>query len=264
MFGRSSGASKSPPVSREIFGLSAVPRADSTPNATTTESVVKAQEPSRGRLLRLHIVLGVAMILFCGFAWRTIERQEGLQQVGAAQSRSLVKLAASIAENDKELNALTVSVSGVGAALTQSTEKLKGFADKLEQHDGELDNLSSRLGTLEIATRKHQQAQQQAVERRMPAAVAPPATLSPVASRALAHIHHFDLSIRRPPNSVVHHNSEGEPDYWLVLKITQGAVRMESVQPYSTNGLGVEVHDMENGKDYLVTDSGDWLVPIDK
>jgi len=264
MFGWIFGAANSPPVSREIFGLSAVERADSTPNATTTESVVKAQEPSRGRLLRLHVVLGVAMILFCGFAWRTIERQEALRQVGASQSVSLVKLAASIAKNDKELNALTASVSGVGAALTQSAEKLKGFADELEQHDGELDNLSSRLGTLEIATRKRQQAQQQAVERHALSAVAPPPALPQAAPPVLSHVHHFDLSIRRPPNSVVHRNSEGEPDYWSVLKITQDGVRMEMVQPYGTDGLGVEVHDMEDGKDYLVTNSGDWLELIDK
>jgi hypothetical protein len=259
MFGRISGAANSPPVSREVFGLSAVPRADSTPNATVTESVGKAQGPSRGRLLRLQIVLGAAMVFFCSFAWRMIERQEMLRQVGAAQSRSLVKLVASIAKNDEELNVLTASVSGIGAALTQSTEKLKGFADQLEQHDRELDNLFSRLRTVEIATWKHQQA----VESHMPLVVAPPVSLSQVPSRAFAHVHHFDLSIRRPPNSVVHRNSDGEPDYWSVLKITQGAVRMESVQPYGTNGLGVKVHDIEDGKDYLVTDSGDWLEPID-
>jgi len=263
MFGRISRAANSPPVSRESFGLSAVPRVDSAPNATATESVGKAQEPSRGRLLRLQIVLSAAMVFFCGFAWRIIEGQETLRQVGAAQSRSLVKLVASIAKNDKELNGLTASVNGIGAALTQSTEKLKRFTDQLEQHDGELENLFSRLRTVEIATWKHQQAQQQAVERHLPAVVAPLPSLSQVPSRALAHIHHFDLSIRRPPNSVVHRNSDGEPDYWLVLKITQGVVRMESVEPYDTNGLGVKVHDIEDGKDYLVTDSGDWLEPID-
>jgi hypothetical protein len=38
---------------------------------------------------------------------------------------------------------------------------------------------------------------------------------------------------------------------------------MESVEPYDTNGLGVKVHNIEDGKDYLVTDSGDWSEPID-
>ncbi len=64
-------------------------------------------------------------------------------------------------------------------------------------------------------------------------------------------------------NVVVHHNKSGVMDYWLVPRIVSGAKIMTKVVPIAQTTIGVFVHNAEDGNDYIVTPSSDWLAASD-
>jgi hypothetical protein len=67
-----------------------------------------------------------------------------------------------------------------------------------------------------------------------------------------------------PANAIVHHDSMGVMDYWLIPRIVSGTAVMEKVVPVLQNNSGIFVHDVAEVKDYLVTPSGDWVEAIDR
>lgn len=73
------------------------------------------------------------------------------------------------------------------------------------------------------------------------------------------HYHDFQLSISAPPFAQVHEDMNGMPDYWLVQS-RDGAPTKDRVQPFGSNNLGVSVHDMDDGRDYILTRSGGWIL----
>ena len=73
--------------------------------------------------------------------------------------------------------------------------------------------------------------------------------------------HHppIDVATVAPPGAVVHYNALGVMDYWLVPRVQSGAQIMVKVVPISQTNGTTFVHDVEEIRDYLLTQSGDWI-----
>jgi hypothetical protein len=80
---------------------------------------------------------------------------------------------------------------------------------------------------------------------------APPSL--PVPNSA-GHQHEFSNGLTPPPGTVVM-RSANEEEIWILPKDGQS----QQVRPIGKTGLGVVVHNLLDGKDYIVTPSGGWL-----
>jgi hypothetical protein len=68
---------------------------------------------------------------------------------------------------------------------------------------------------------------------------------------------HRVLEIKPTESAVPHKSADGTIDYWLVPR---GADQAPSkVLPIGTSAEGVVVHNLDDGRDYTLTPSGEWL-----
>ncbi|HMJ22906.1 MAG TPA: hypothetical protein VK513_13400, partial [Terriglobales bacterium] len=156
---------------------------------------------------------------------------------------------------------LAKSIEAVTASLAQSTSKIGEFSDQFGQRQKEMQDFYARLHRVEIAMRKSQQVSPPLADAIAvsPLAMGHGPITSPTASPSNRHTHEFDLSIPLPDGSVAHHNSQDETDYWLVPRVLSSGGHFARVEPYGTNSLGVKVHSIDDGMDYILTPKGGWV-----
>jgi len=216
---------------------------------------------SSSRILRLELFVLAAIIGFAFFAWRTMKREDSLQEVSLSENRSILNLAVSVATGNAKVTALTKSIEAITASLAQSTSKIGEFSDQLGEHRNEMQDFYARLHSIEIAMRRSQQVRPPPTDAIASAPL--PMGHRPVTSLAASpshpHTHEFDLSIPRPEGAVAHHNFQGETDYWMVPRMLPSGERFVKVEPYGTNSLGVKVHSIDDGMDYILTPKGGWV-----
>jgi hypothetical protein len=182
-----------------------------------------------------------------------------LQEGGLSQNRSLLNLAVSVANGNAKVYGLTQSVEAVTATLAQSSSKIGDVASQLGKRGNQIQDLNSRLQTVEIAFRKAQQAKLQANDTTMSTTIQPP-LVSPTASMTSSHSHRLDASIPMPAGTLAHQNRQGKLDYWLVARaLASSGERLVRVEPYGTGSLGIKVHSLEDEVDYTLTPQGEWL-----
>jgi hypothetical protein len=71
---------------------------------------------------------------------------------------------------------------------------------------------------------------------------------------------HKVLEIKPSESAVPHKSDDGTIDYWLVPR---GAEQVQTkVLPVGTSPEGVVVHNLEDGKDYTLTPSGEWRTSV--
>jgi hypothetical protein len=239
----------------------AAPGLEKAPSSIATDRPVEATQPSRNRILRLELLVVLFIVCFGYFAWRTLKQEDTFREVGLSQSRSLLNLATSIADGNTKVDGLTKSVEGVTASLAQSTSKIGEFSDQLGQRQNEVQDLYARLRGVEIAVRKSQEVRPPLIDATAPAPSAmghrPVASLG--ASPSNPHIHEFDLSIPMPGGTLAHLNFQRQVDYWMVPRMLPSGERFIKVEPYGTNSLGVKVHSIDDGMDYILTPKGGWM-----
>jgi hypothetical protein len=214
---------------------------------------------STSRILRLELFVLVVMSSFGYFAWRTVTQEKMLNEVSLSQDKSLLNLTASVANGNAKVNALTHSVEAVTAVLAQSTSKMGEFSDLLGQRRNELQSLDARIRIIEFTLRKSEQARPHAIDAMRSSTLQERSSFSRAASPSNPHEHSIDMSIPMPDSSVAHHNFQGEVDYWLVPRMFSSGARMVKVQPYGANSLGIKVHSIDDGMDYILTPQGSWM-----
>ncbi len=74
------------------------------------------------------------------------------------------------------------------------------------------------------------------------------------------HVHNVDMTIAPVKGAVIHFNAADEKDYWLLTRVSQSGARLPvRVLPFETTAAGIRVHCMDDGIDYTVSPSGEWL-----
>jgi hypothetical protein len=211
------------------------------------------------RILRLELFVLIVMSGFGYFAWRTVTQEKMLNEVSLSQDKSLLNLTASVANGNVKVDALTHSMEAVTAVLAQSTSKMGEFSDLLGQRRNELQSLDARIRIMEFILRKSEQLRPHAIDATKSSTLQARSSFSRAASPSNPHGHSIDMSIPMPDSSVAHHNFQGEVDYWLVPRMFSSGGLMVKVQPYGANSLGIKVHSIDDGMDYILTAQGSWI-----
>lgn len=228
-------------------------------------SVSVAPERSLGgRLLRLELFLSIAIIGFSFFSWTILKRQNTLQQVSLSQNRSLQDLSTYVAGTDAKIAGLMTSVHEASGALANSASRINDFSDEFRQHQNEMQALYARLRGVEIAVRKSRPLPRQLFTPHTPQTINERPSLSSPASPWNPHTHEINMSIPLPAGCVAHHNFQHETDYWLAPRMLPSGERMVKVEPYAVNSLGVKVHDIDDGMDYILGPEGHWLESLER
>ena len=122
----------------------------------------------------------------------------------------------------------------------------------MNRFETRLDNVEEVLSKRQETTAQGQEAMVQRIKKT--------STNRPILVSG-QHSHPVDLSIPLPTGFTAHRNGQDDIDYWMVPQVGEFAVR---VHPYGASALGVLVHGMDDGKDYIVTEQGGWTeIPPD-
>ena len=142
------------------------------------------------------------------------------------------------------------SLQGLAAAIASSSKRTAAIPEMLD-----------RLGSDLQQSRSPQvrQAAELAQAPRMPALITVPQEADSAPIPMGGHIHPPIGVAVAPPDVVVHHNSLGVVDYWLVPRMLSGMRTMAKVVPVLQTNQGTFVHDVAEVKDYIVTPAGDWI-----
>jgi hypothetical protein len=90
----------------------------------------------------------------------------------------------------------------------------------------------------------------------MPIKSAIPAEASVVLRPLTRHFHDPAFYIKLPSNAEQHIDAAGRPDYWIVQSLNTDRKKRSRVLPFGSNSVGVFVHDLDDGSDYILTPSG--------
>jgi hypothetical protein len=215
--------------------------------------------PARNRLLRLELVFLVTLIGFGYFAWKTLAREQVAGETNLLQNRSLLSLTASIGDEQAQLHKLTRSLDGMTTSVAQSTSRMNDLSTKLELVGSEVDRSKSEVHGIEAILRNRQTINPQVTGIRAVAPGGPSRPVSVQASVSNPHIHQVDTTIPIPNGSLAHQDRQGEIDYWMVPRMFPNGERFVKVQPYGTISLGIQLHSIDDGMDYILTPQGGWL-----
>ncbi len=273
-----------------------------TQNEEGTQSaampVQTVEQPMRHRLLRVELLVIASIACFGYLAWRTIGQERAFQETLSKQNQTSRLLSDAISHQAKMVAEVGQSIQQTTKVLG---DQIGGLSGQLQARQTQIDTLESRVRGVEKSFRYHQMAQvnqaqipqaqipqAQVPQAQVPQAQVPQAQVpqvkvtqpqaneaqqvqpaaaqeavpsSQAASPQHPHIHQFDTSIPMPPGTVTH-RSLGLVDYWLVPRLFSSGERMVKVQPYGTNSLGVKVHSLEDGLDYILTPSGQWTAAL--
>ena len=227
--------------------------------ATLLERSNELKSFSRGRLLRLELFVLAGMIGFGYFAWRTLKQESVFHDVSRSQTLSLMNLASSVAKSNATVNGLTKSVEAITVGLAQSSSKIGEVSQQVGQHQNEIIELNGKLHVIEVVMRRIAQIKTQVADATTSSSVDQPRSTSRGASLANPHVHQFDMSIPMPSGALAHQNFQHEIDYWMVSRMLPSGERFVKVQPYGTNSLGIKVHSIDDGMDYILIPQGGWM-----
>jgi hypothetical protein len=182
----------------------------------------------------------IAPILLWFFAMKSVSQQ---QATNLAQSQSLVALVGSVSHQNEQVGSLTSSLGALASAVASSSTRTNRIEKGLEQSRRDLSRIESKLRS-EEAKLDTKTASGSALETKLP---------------ANSHNHKIVTELEPVAGTQIWRDIHGKVVYWLVPRDVLGSVHLVRVLPVATHPLGVVVHDIEDGEDYVVTHSGSWL-----
>jgi hypothetical protein len=188
----------------------------------------------------------IVAILVWFFAVKSVSQQ---QAANLAQDQSLAALAGSISHQNEQVGSLTGSLQTLASAVASSSIRANGIEAGLERSRRDLRRIESKLYNDEMQFK----ADASATEAK------PPQNLAALAAKRSSHHHEIASELQPLAGTVVARDSNSKATYWLVPRESLGVLHMITALPIAAHPLGVVVHDVEDGKDYVVTQSGVWL-----
>jgi hypothetical protein len=214
--------------------------------------VIEQAPPARHTMLirTLWSLLWVLSIVVCVFWVKYIDSRTIISRGDDPQLRSIQNLTTSIGDQKKEFSVMIDSLQGLASVIASSSKRTAAIPDMLNRLGSDLQQIR--------APRVQKPAAVAAPEPTIPTIIeVPPEGDAPI---PMGGHHHAPIqSSVAPPDVVVHHNSAGVMDYWLVPRIESGVRTMAKVVPIAQNNVGTLVHHVAEAKDYIVTPSGEWI-----
>lgn len=197
----------------------------------------------------LCALLWASSMIACVFVVKYIDSQTMVSK-DDPQSRSIENLRATIGDQNKEFSTMIDSLQGLANVIASSSRRTEAIPEMITRLGSDLQQIRSPLI-------------RQPVEIPPEPTAATIITVPPVADSApipMGGHHHPPMeSSVAPMDAVVHHNSLGVMDYWLLPRTVSGVLTMAKVVPIWQSKEGTLVHHVEEAKDYLVTPSGEWV-----
>jgi hypothetical protein len=193
------------------------------------------------------------------FMGQTLRQEHTFDDIRSSQSRMLSNISRVLSKNEREVKSLATSVNALTTALALSNSQIADLASELESRRDRMRLFGTRLQAMESVVGS----------KRLPIPPSPILPIAPVSeirshstaegsSSTNPHIHSIDLSIPIPAGFVSHRNSQGEVDCWIGTRVGPSGGISIRVQPYRTSVVGVLVHSIDEGKDYVLTEQGGW------
>ena len=210
----------------------------------------------RAQLASLWAVSIVLVVFFILYADR--ERKAQTEASETAQTRSVLSLTGAISEQNKQFTDVIRSVDKLAAAVTSTS--LQMAAMQVPPEAPRRDSRPQDSRPLDSNPRELQTHASKTSTRDLPVSAPTRVTPENPAEVLVGGHRHQPIADAVPMgNVVVHHDENGVVDYWLIPRDVAGATVMIRVLPLAQLNQGVFVHDMEDSKDYMVTNSGDWV-----
>jgi hypothetical protein len=211
-------------------------------------------EPPARQVTSVRVLLGLlwaSSIAVSILAVKYVDSQTMIPKASDRQSRSIENLNASIFHQNEAFSSLIDSLQQLVGTIAASAKRAKAIPEIPERLGNNLQEIRSPAVT---------QAPQPVSQPAMPVIIGIPPRKDDSAPIPMGgHIHPPIEWAVAPPNVVVHHNSAGVMDYWLVPRILSGVSTMVKVVPIVQTNSGTFVHDIAEIKDYTITPSGDWI-----
>jgi hypothetical protein len=215
--------------------------------------------PVRNRLLRLELLLVIIVVGAGCFMGQTLRQEHTFDDIRSSQSRMLSNISRMLSKNEREVKSVATSVSALTTALALSNSQIADLASELELRKHRMKLFGTRLQAMESVVRS----------KPLPIPLPPILPVAPVSgtrphstaegpSSTSPHIHSMDLSIPIPAGFVLHRNSQGQVDCWIGTRVGPSGGLSVRVQPYRASVVGVLVHSIDEGKDYVLTEQGGW------
>jgi hypothetical protein len=185
----------------------------------------------------------VVGIMVWGFALKSSSDQRTIQATNLSQAKSLVSLAGSINDQNKEVASVVNSLQSLTTAIASSSARTDGIEARLERSRRDLKRIESKI---------------EAAEMQLPAQLTSGAVTTPPVKPTHRHKIATDLE-PGVKDAQVWSDPKGYVVYWLVPREISGNIHMIKVLPIARHPSGVVVHDVNEGVDYVVTHSGDWI-----
>ena len=234
-----------------------------------------------GRLRRLEVLVIICIVCFGFFAWRTYTEERVLEEAATKQSQTINKLLDGVRDQGENVKKMSKSVQDATDTLAA---RLTSVSSEFQTRQSQMDTIQSRLHTVEVTMRNTQKAQSVPPRPTNSTAIPPVADITPtvIASASAAetnssggalvlpalpsrtHAHPIGTSIPIPRGALAHQTSAHQIDYWIVPRVLESGDQMLKVQPYGTNPLGVMVHCLDDGVDYILTPEGGWTLSLEQ
>ena len=139
------------------------------------------------------------------------------------------------------------SVDHLAKALVSSSERMNALQAAMERSNRDLQRMATKVNNTEPSKAAPAAAKNDAEDA---------APAGATADAKLPKNWHKVLELKPTDAATPHKTADGSIDYWLVPNASGAAP--SKVLPIGTSAEGVVVHNLEDGKDYTLTPSGEW------
>jgi hypothetical protein len=175
------------------------------------------------------MILGVAYIRYVGHSPFSTERE------AAAPTVTIAPDPAPVAQKNSD------SVDRLAQALVSSSERMNQLQAAVEKSNRDLQKMATKVNADHPAASSTTDA---------------PENTSPVTAGTLPKNWHKVLDVKPTESAVAHKGADGVVDYWIIPRGVD--TPPSKVLPIGTSADGVIIHNLDDGKDYTITPTGDW------
>ena len=168
-------------------------------------------------------------------------------QTGTGRAASSAPLIIAPPDTDPQEQKVASSVDHLAKALVSSSERMNELQASMERSNRDLQRIATKVNN-SGQTKAVPGAAQNDAEDAAPSGTA--------ADAKLPNNWHRVLELKPTDAATPHKAADGSIDYWLVPNSSGAAP--SKVLPIGTSPDGVVVHNLEDGKDYTLTPSGEW------